>query len=122
EIVQLGLISPETVQVDLHGQTIVYTLSTHRGLVEVGPSDVLHIKGMSMDGLRGLSPVTQCRVALGLSSSLQASAKAFTDHGSKPSGVLTAPNGNHEALERIATQWTSRHGGAENMHRVAVVS
>ena len=122
EIVQLGLIHPDSVQVELRGQTVVYTLSTARGQVEVGPSDVLHVKGMSLDGLRGLSPVAQCRVALGLSSSLQASAKAFTEHGSRPSGVLTAPSGSADALKRIQETWTARHAGAENQHRVAVVA
>jgi len=122
EIVQLGLITPESVQVELSGQRILYTLDTVHGRTEHGPEDILHVKGMSVDGLRGLSPVTQCRVALGLSSSLQASAKTFTEQGSKPSGVLSAPNGNSEALERIAATWAVRHGGVENHHRVAVVS
>jgi HK97 family phage portal protein len=116
------LIHPDNVQVALQGQTIVYTVSTLKGQVDVGPGDVLHIKGMSEDGLRGLSPVTQCRVALGLSSSLQQSAKSYTEQGSRPSGVLTAPNGNSDQLERIQSKWQERHGGAENMHKVAVVS
>src|SRR5215211_995422 len=94
EIVQLALISPESIQVELRGQTIVYMLDTVKGRTEHGPDDILHVKGMSLDGLRGLSPVTQCRVALGLSSSLQQSAKVYTEQGSKPTGVLTAPNGN----------------------------
>lgn len=121
-IVQLGLIHPESVQVELRGQRIVYTLSTARGLTEHGPDDILHIKGLSLDGLRGLSPVAQCRTALGLSSSLQASAKAFTEHGSRPSGVLSAPSGNPDALKRIQETWTARHAGAQNMHKVAIVA
>ncbi len=122
-IVQLGLIHPESVQVELRGQRVVYTLSTARGITEHGPDDILHIKGMSLDGLRGLSPVAQCRTALGLSSSLQASAKAFTEHGSRPSGILSAPGANgSEKLQGIAETWAVRHAGAGNMHRVAVVA
>ena len=67
-------------------------------------------------------PVTQCRIALGLSSSLQQSAKVFTEQGSRPSGVLTAPNGNEGALERIQAKWQERHAGVDHMHKVAVVS
>ena len=100
----------------------MYTISTTKGLVEVGPSDVLHIKGMSLDGLRGLSPVTQCRVALGLSSSLQQSAKVFTEQGSKPSGILTAANGHSDQLEHLSESWRAKHAGVDRMHRVAVVS
>lgn len=122
EIVQLALISPDSVHVELRGQRIVYILDTLHGRVEVGPSDILHIKAMSLDGLRGLSPVTQCRVALGLSSSLQESARQYFDNGSRPSGILTAPGGNTEALERVSAAWSTRHGGVERMHRVAVLA
>jgi len=123
EIVQLGLLSPESVQVELRGQRIVYTLDTVHGRTEHGPGDVLHIKGLSLDGLRGLSPVTQCRVALGLSSSLQASAKAFTEQGSRPSGILSVPSATaSEAIERASSAWGQKHSGAAQMHKVAVLS
>jgi HK97 family phage portal protein len=121
EIVQLALISPESIQVELCGRRILYMLDTVKGRTEHGPDDILHIKGMSLDGLRGLSPVAQCRVALGLSSSLQQSAKSFTEHGSAPSGVLSV-SGSPDAAERIQEKWHARHGGVENMHKVAVVS
>jgi hypothetical protein len=56
-MVQLGLLSPESVQVELHGQRITYTLDTIHGRTEHGVEEVCHIKGMSIDGLRGLSAV-----------------------------------------------------------------
>jgi HK97 family phage portal protein len=65
EIAQLRLLHPETLQVELRGQRIVYVLDTLKARTEHGPEDILHLKGMSLDGLRGLSPVTQCRTALG---------------------------------------------------------
>ena len=122
EIVQLGLIPPDSVQVELRGQRIVYVIDTIHGRTEHGPEDILHIKGMSLDGLRGLSPVTQCRQALGLSSSLQESARQFFEHGSKPSGILTVPSSNRDTIDHLSQQWTFRHAGAENMHKVAVLS
>src|SRR4051812_6127172 len=122
EIVQLGLIHPESVQVELRGQRMFYTLSSARGITEHGVEDVLHIKAMSLDGLRGLSPVTQCRVALGLSSSLQQSAKSFTEQGSRPSGILSAPAGGRDAVDHLREQWQTRHAGVEQMHRIAVLS
>lgn len=122
EIVQLACIPPDSVQVELSGQRIVYTLDTIHGRTEHGPDDILHIKAMSLDGLRGMSPVTQCRVALGLSSSLQQSAKVFTEQGSKPSGVLTVASGNQGAADQLKAGWQGQHGGVENMHRVAVLS
>jgi phage portal protein BeeE len=110
EIVQLGLIDPTTVDVELRGQRIVYRL-LERG-VEVGPSDILHIKGMSSDGLRGLSPVTACRLALTLSSSLQTSAAAMSVNDGRPSGILTVPSPASDfSIEEVRERWDARHGG-----------
>jgi HK97 family phage portal protein len=122
EIVQLGLLPPDSVQVELQGQRIVYTVDTLSGRYELGPSDVLQIKAMSQDGLRGMSPVTQCKVALGLSSSLQVSAKTFTEKGSRPSGILVAANHGADTAKDLAKQWETQHAGAPNMHQVAVLS
>src|SRR3954453_24265535 len=122
EIVQLGLLHPEAVEVELRGQRIVYVLDTVHGRTEHGPGDVLHIKGMSLDGLRGLSPVAQCRVALGLSSALHQSAKNFTEQGSRPSGILSAPGAGGDAVAHLRDQWAARHGGVQNFHKVAVLS
>ena len=36
---------PSSVQVELRGQRIVYTLDTLHGRTEHGPEDILHIKG-----------------------------------------------------------------------------
>jgi HK97 family phage portal protein len=119
EIVQLGLIHPDRVQVDLRGQRVVYTLDAR---TEHGPDDILHIKAMSLDGVRGMSPVAQCRTALGLNESLRESSRQFFEEGSRPSGILTVPLGSsNDAMERLAEDWRNKHGGVERMHRIAVI-
>jgi HK97 family phage portal protein len=77
---------------------------------------------MSADGLRGLSPITQCRLALELSSNLQTHARTFFAQGSKPSGLLTGSHGTQDALKHLAESWSIKHGGVEQMHKVAVLS
>jgi HK97 family phage portal protein len=66
--------------------------------------------------------VRQCRVALGLSQSLAEHAATFFENGARPTGVLRVPHGNREALEHVREAWSSRHAGARNAHRIAVVS
>jgi HK97 family phage portal protein len=123
EIVQLGLLPPEQVQVELRGQRILYVLTIDGRQTEHSVDDILHIKGMSLDGLRGLSPVSQCRLALSLSANLQEHARQYFENGSRPSGILTAPETRStEALELTAEKWAHRHGGVEHMHRVAVLA
>jgi HK97 family phage portal protein len=122
EIVQLGLLDPTQVRVELNGQRIVYTLARREGVSEHGPEDVLHIKAMSADGLTGLSPVTQCRLALSLSSNLQEHAKQYFEEGSRPSGILTMPPGSsNEAMDRLREDWRNQQGGIQKMHRVALI-
>jgi HK97 family phage portal protein len=121
EIVQLGLLDPTQVQVELRGQRIVYTLTREGGVSEHGPADVLHVKSMSSDGLVGLSPVAQCRLALSLSSNLQEHARRYFENGSRPSGVLSVADGNQETVDAFAEAWAHHHGGVEQMHRVAVL-
>ena len=91
---------------------------------EHGPSDVLHAKGMtSADGLRGLSPVSACRLALTLSSSLQTSAAALSANDARPSGILTVPAPQADAtVEDIRERWDARHGGPPASGRIAVVA
>jgi HK97 family phage portal protein len=100
---------------------------------EHGPEDVLHIKAMSADGLVGLSPVTQARLALSLSSNLQEHARSFFENGMKPGGVLTVggPDGvvSQEAVDRMFEDWanqmsraSNRTGGTGPSHGIAVIA
>jgi HK97 family phage portal protein len=80
---------------------------------------------MSADGLTGLSPVAQCRLALSLSSNLQEHAKQYFEAGSRPSGILSVGSEfafpSKEGLDRLQEAWRAGHGGVERMHRTAVV-
>ena len=120
EIVQLGLLDPAAVGVELRGRRIVYVLDGR----DHGPEDVLHIKAMpNIDGLRGLSPVTQARLAIELSSNLQTQAREDARNGSRPSGILTlsGPQSEH-TVEAVSERWNARHAGPLNVGRVAVLS
>jgi HK97 family phage portal protein len=123
-VVQLGVLPSDQVQVELRGQRIVYTLDTVHGRTEHSVDDIVHIRGMSLDGLTGMSPVAQCRTALGLNESLRESSRQFFEHGSRPSGILSAPSvsGGREQLEHLRESWNVRHAGVSNMHAVAVLA
>jgi HK97 family phage portal protein len=118
-IVQLALLHPSRMRVELRSQRIVYQYDSGP---ELGPEDVLHVKGMSSDGLRGLSPVTQCRLALSVNSNMQEFAKSYFERGSRPAGFVKSPMGwSREGRQRFQEHWHNRHGGVENMHRIALL-
>jgi HK97 family phage portal protein len=118
-ITQLGLLHPSRLQVELRGQQIVYTLD---GQTEHGVQDILHIRALTQDGLRGLSPVAQCRLALSLNANLAEFGKRYFEQGSRPAGIVKLPLGTSiEATKRFQEAWNNKHGGVEKMHRVALL-
>jgi HK97 family phage portal protein len=126
QISQLGVISPEVVSVRLNGGVMIYTVtSVTQGVVDVGPADLLHIKSSmtTADGLRGLSPIATCRMAVSGNAALAASSKAFVDAGSRPSGILkVAGAGSDYVVQQLSETWNAAHGGSANAGKVAVVS
>jgi HK97 family phage portal protein len=125
QVEQLGLLFPDYVAVELRAGLPLYTVTdpTTGRQSRHGTEDITHIKAMSTDGLVGLSPIKQCRTALGLSAGLADHALAFFQHGGRPSGIITLPQGTRaDAVKDLAMQAESRHGGARNAHRIAVIT
>ena len=124
QVAMLGVFDPQMVQVRMLANIIVYTVGYYGGSVETGPDDILHVRSsVSLDHLRAVSPIGQCQMAMGLNASLATSAKAFMDQGSRPSGILSIKGrGEDFTLGKLSESWNDKHAGAENQHKVAVVS
>lgn len=126
EIVQMYPLDPNAVWPYLIGQNITYRVwLPNQDETDFGLSDILHIRAMSgiVDPLRGLSPVTQARLAIELSANLQQSSREFFANGSRPSGLLSVKGQQSDfSIEKVREQWDARHRGTENHGRIAVVS
>lgn len=125
QVEQLAMISPERVHVELRGGMPMYSISDEAGrFVVVGEQDVIHVKGLSLDGLRGLSPIRQAREALGLAATLTEHSSRFFSNGARPTGVLKVPPGPaaEELIENLREGFEARHRGAANAGRIAVLS
>ncbi len=108
-VAQLALLHPERVTVELRAGAPVYTIFDGRGgRSEHTTSDVLHVRAaLSVDGLTGLSPIRQCRVALGLAQNLTEHANEFFAAGGRPDGILKAGAGGQDALRALRETWHS---------------
>jgi len=94
----------------------------------VGPArflfadEVLHLKGMSDDGLVGLSPIHEFRETLGLAIGTESYAARFFGNNANPGGVLTHPKTlSAPAIERLRSQWGQRHQGVESAHQFTIL-
>jgi len=94
---------------DITGETYVYK-----------PNQVFHIKGMSLDGVKGLSPIAQAREAVGLALATEEYGAKFFGNGARPGGVLEHP-GVLKDPERLRDSWNKVYQGTRNSHKVAVL-
>ena len=99
--------------------------SLHRRLSNPQPlrfraDEVLHIPGLSFDGLIGYSPIAMARNAVGLGIASEDYGATFFANGAQPSDVLEHPKtmSDPEALRKA---WTDVYGGVDNANRVAIL-
>jgi HK97 family phage portal protein len=124
-VFQLGLISPDRVQVELKAGMPLYNVVDANGRPGTyTTSDIVHVRALSLDGLVGLSPVAQARDALGLARSVSDHGSAFFRNGARPSGLLRVPPGpdQEDLVENLREGFERRHGGESNAGRVAVLT
>lgn len=122
-IEQLGLIHPARVVPEVKAGEPRYTVTDERGRrSEHGTEDIIHIRGLSLDGLVGVSPVKQARLALGLSRDLTEHASKFFRNDARPSGILRVPRSNADSLQVLSGRWRAEHQGIENAHRIAILA
>jgi HK97 family phage portal protein len=125
QIDQLGVIPNERVYWQIRDGQPLYTITTLAGTVqEAGPRDLVHIRAMSLDGYRGLSPVQECAEAIGICLAMQQHAARFFQNDARPSGLLRVPAGPQadEQVENLRRAWEARHTGTAGAHRIAVMS
>jgi len=85
--------------------------------------EVLHLKGMSLDGKMGVSVITYMRESIGLGLAAEHYGGRFFGNGAQPGGVLKKTDGkslSDGAAKRVKASWESAHVGG-NQHRVAVL-
>jgi len=122
---QLGIIPNERVYWQIKDGQPLYTITALNGTVQQAtPRDLVHLRGMSLDGYRGLSCVAECADAIALCVAQQDHAGRYFRNDARPSGILTVPSGPtaEEQVENLRLAWEQRHGGVDNAHRIAVVT
>lgn len=84
-------------------------------LITYGARNILHICGLSMNGLVGLSPIAIARDAIGLGMTLNEYGGRVFANGARPSGVLEHPGQlGDEAYKRLKESFEHEYAGAGN--------
>lgn len=90
--------------------------------VVVDDTEILHIRGLSREGLIGLSPIQAARQALGSMMAQEEYEGRFWASDATPGIALIHPNKlQPEAIDRVRALWDARHKGANRARATAVL-
>ena len=129
EIIALYPLMPNRMTVDRDDKgRLYYQYNTSKddaptmkgSMVNLKPSDVLHIPGLGFDGLVGYSPIAMAKNAIGMAIACEEYGAKFFANGATPGGILEHP-GTVKDPQRVRESWTSAFGGSSNANKVAVL-
>jgi HK97 family phage portal protein len=120
EVIQIEPLHPADVQV-LKNEDTGRLIYRHKGTT-YGAYDILHIKGLTTNGLIGLSPVTVLRETFGLALSSQKHGLRTFENNATPGGVIETPGTmTPEQVSKLREEWDKHHKGVANSGRPAIL-
>ena len=91
-------------------------------LKAIPSSDVLHIRGPSIDAMKGRELIDAAKDSWGLTLSAQGFASRFFKHGVRAGGILEIPLGVQKpASDKIVEGFTKYHEGEENWFKTVIL-
>jgi HK97 family phage portal protein len=123
EVVALWPLHPDRVTVEVAGRELLYKHQPSDGPEKVyRMADVLHIRGLSSDGIIGHSPLSLLRDSFGYAKAVSEYASSYFKNDASPGGILSTPASlNAQAIANLREAWTSGHAGKGKHHRVAIL-
>lgn len=115
EIVRLVPLNPDYVQpVQNDDWSVSYRYQPPKGAQHMlRPDEVFHLRGLSLDGISGMSLVKQARDAIGLALSAEMAAGRLFKNGSFIGGALTHPGKlSDPAFERLRASLAEKEGAS----------
>lgn len=128
EVLSLYPLLPELVEVDRVKGDLVYTYHAytdeHPGEngkdIYYRRDEILHIPGLSFNGLIGFSPIAMQKNGLGSILAVDAYGSEFFQNGGQLKGVITLDHPVKD-FERLRKGWKAAYGGTSGMHGVAIL-
>jgi len=84
--------------------------------------DIMHVRGFTLDGMVGLSPLAQMRESIGIAIAGESMSAGMLANGAQPGGVLRHPEKiTEEAANRLRSSWQSQYGGSANSGKTVIL-
>ena len=111
------VVNPETGK-----KTKVYDYYSDNGIVRLQPHDVLHIAGLSFDGLVGKTPLGWYREQIGLGLAMQTYSSKFFRNGMHAGGIFTTPQSlKEETYQRLKNELKDKYAGLGKAHGIMLL-
>lgn len=116
-------VKPEMVNTPSFGRIKLYRYQPFEGPeVYLGTKDVLHIHGLSYNGIVGITPLTWYREQVGLGLAMEEYSARFFSNGMNASGVFTTPQTlKNDTYERLKAQLHGRFAGLSKSHNAMIL-
>lgn len=89
---------------------------------KVTSDNMLHIKGLSTDGIMGKSPIQTSAESLGVSLSIEQFAGSFFKNSASIGGIITHPGTlKPETAKRLRASWNQTYSGSINAGKTAIL-
>lgn len=125
KVVSLWLIKPQCVEICYRDDGSLYYHVSHddgSGTEDIEPEDMIHIAGMSTDGIKGESVVGRARQSIGLGIATEKYGASFFGNGATPRQVITHPGElSDKAIKNLRKSWRELYSNSENPHNLAIL-
>lgn len=112
KIVELLPIAPHSVMVKRSNWELYYDIDLNGKRQTVTADKILHVRGTSLDGMTGVSPIACQKNAIGLAIATEHHGAKVFKNGARPGGVLKHPGKlSDEALKFLRDSWNASHSG-----------
>jgi HK97 family phage portal protein len=101
--------------------SVWFEVNTNGKTTMVPQENILHIPLMTLDGIKGVNPVTHLRKTFKLALQSDDLTSKFLSNASRPGGILTTEaNLSKEQMVEYQELWEEKHGGGNNF-RTAIL-
>jgi len=87
-------------------------------------AEIFHVRGLSFNGIEGVTPLEYARNSIGLASAQQEHGAQLFRNGSVPPYYIKRPEGmkfSPQAKENFRKSWRGMHGGSKNAHNPPIM-
>jgi HK97 family phage portal protein len=122
EVVALWPLHPGRMSIELKDRDLIYIHQNDGQERKYRSSDILHIRGLSSDGIIGYSPLAMCRDTFGAAIAVREYSARYFKNDASPGGILTTPQSlGEEASIRLRDSWNKGFQGSKKAFKTAVL-